>query len=407
MDDARAGARATATATAPDDAATVLRERLEQLATMNAIGEVLNQEASFAVAADRALSRLVELLGLQAGWLFVSSVARGEAKAGALSVASCHGLPPALAVDDAAPLREGGCDCQWLFRHGRLDGGVNIVHCSRLEAASGDRAGLEVHASIPLLGRRGPIGIMNLAAPGRERFDEATLAFLTAIGRQLGTAFERSTLLDERTREARYTAALEERQRLAVEMHDSVAQVLFAAELSLQSALADATKGPERVATAAGLVGDALERLRALVEVLRPVDPGAPLDTLLRRLAERLGPALDVAVELPTDAGALDTALDATATVALYRVAQEATHNVLKHASAHHLWLRLDVAPGAVVLTVDDDGVGPPDDAVLEASGGLGLPSLRHRLEQVGGRLSLAARPAGGTTLEATVPWRA
>jgi len=392
-----------------ENAETVLRERLEQLATMNAIGEVVNQEPSFAVAADRALSRLIELLGLQAGWLFVTGVAHGEAKAGALTVATWHGLPPALACDDAAPLREKGCDCQWLFRHGRLDAGVNIVHCSRLEAAEGDRAGLEVHASIPLLGRRGPVGIMNLAAAGRERFDEATLAFLTAVGRQLGTAFERSRLLDERTREARYTAALEERQRLAVEMHDSVAQVLFAAELSLQSALADETQGRARVASAAGLVGDALERLRALVEVLRPVDPGAPIDTLLRRLTERLGNALEVSLELPAeaDASALDATLDAAGTVALYRVAQEATHNVFKHASARRLWLQIAVEPGAVVLSVSDDGVGPPDDAALAASGGLGLASLRHRLDEVGGRLTLAARPDGGTLVEARVPWRA
>ena len=390
-----------------EDAATVLRERLEQLATMNAIGEVLNQEASFAVAADRALSRLIELLGLQAGWLFVTDVARGEARAGALTVSARHGLPPALADDDAAPLRLGGCDCQWRYRDGRLDAGVNIVRCSRLEAAQGDRAGLEVHASIPLLGRSGPVGIMNLAAPGRERFDEATLAFLTAVGRQVGTAFERARLLDERTREARYTAALEERQRLAVEMHDSVAQVLFAAELSLQSALADPEPGPARVAAAAGLVGDALERLRALVEVLRPVDAGAPLDTLLRRLVERLGTALEVSIELPADATALDAALDATRTVALYRVAQEATHNVLKHAAATRLSLRIDVEPGAVVLRVGDDGVGPPDDATLAASPGLGLPSLRHRLDQVGGVLKVAPRPSGGTVVEARVPWRA
>jgi signal transduction histidine kinase len=51
--------------------------------------------------------------------------------------------------------------------------------------------------------------------------------------------------------------------------------------------------------------------------------------------------------------------------------------------------------------------VGPPDAEALAASGGLGLPSLRHRLHQVGGRLTLGARPEGGTTLEARVPWRA
>jgi two-component system, NarL family, sensor kinase len=391
-----------------EGATAALRERLEQLATLNAIGEVLNQEPTFATAAERALARLIESLGLQAGWLFVTRVAHGDTKGGALALSSCHGIPPALASDDAAPLREEGCDCQWLFRAGRLDAGVNIVRCSRLEAASGDKAGLEVHASIPLLGKRGPVGIMNLAAPGRERFDEPTLAFLTAVGRQLGIAFERSRLLDERTRETRYSAALEERQRLAVEMHDGVAQLLFAAELSLHSALTDGADTRERVGNAAGLVADALERLRALVEVLRPFDPDAPLDTLVRRLAERVGSALEVAVEGAAGAGDADAGavLDGAATQALYRVAQEATHNVLKHARASRLWFRLGADGGVVTLSVLDDGVGPPDEATLAASGGLGLASLRHRLAAVGGSLRLSARPGGGTVVEARVPWR-
>jgi len=390
-----------------EGATAALRERLEQLATLNAIGEVLNQEPTFATAAERALARLIESLGLQAGWLFVTRVAHGDTKGGALALAGCHGLPPALASADAAPLREAGCDCQWLFRAGRLDAGVNIVRCSRLESAAGDKAGLEVHASIPLLGKRGPVGIMNLAAPGRERFDEPTLAFLTAVGRQLGIAFERSRLLDERTRETRYSAALEERQRLAVEMHDGVAQLLFAAELSLHSALADGADTRERVGTAAALVADALERLRALVEVLRPFDPDAPLDTLVRRLAERLGSALEVAVEAASaDDADVGAGLDGAATQALYRAAQEATHNVLKHAGANRLWFRLGAEAGGVTLSVLDDGVGPPDAATLAASGGLGLASLRHRLAEVGGSLRLSARPGGGTVVEAWVPWR-
>ncbi len=382
------------------DAPDVIRERLEQLATLNAIGEILNQEPDFAAAAERALARLVELLGLQTGWLFVTRVARGDSKEGGLGLSATCAVPPALAVAGCAPLREGSCDCQWLFRHGRLDEGVNIVRCSRLEAAAGETAGLEVHASIPLLGQGGPVGIMNLAAPGRARFDEATLAFLTAVGRQLGTAFERSRLIDERTREVRYTAALEERQRLATEMHDSVAQLLFAAELELQSSLSDVGRGNDRVAVAASLVGDALERLRSLVEVLRPGDPEASLDTLLRRLAERTGGSLDVSLE------AESVALDAARTVALYRVAQEATHNTLKHASARRLWLRLTSNREAVTLTVLDDGVGLPDEPAWSATGGLGLVSMRHRLEEVGGSLRLEARAGGGTMVEARVPWR-
>lgn len=63
---------------------------------------------------------------------------------------------------------------------------MNIVTCSRLAKVRGDRGGLEIHASVPLLGPEGPVGILNLAAPGGTRFDEDTLAFLGAVGRQLG-----------------------------------------------------------------------------------------------------------------------------------------------------------------------------------------------------------------------------
>jgi two-component system, NarL family, sensor kinase len=376
------------------------RERLEQLATLNAIGEILNREPSFPVAASEALTRLIELLGLGAGWLFVTRVAQGDSREGGLALLASHGLPPALEADDAAPLRSASCDCQWLFRHGRLDQGVNIVRCSRLEGATGDTGGLEVHASIPLLGQRGPVGIMNLAAPGPARFDDATLVFLTAVGRQLGTAFDRSQLQNARTRGARYTAALEERQRLATEMHDSVAQLLFAAELALQTALADPSGGRERVRTGADLVADALERLRALIEVLRPGDADAPLETLLRRLAERLGSTLEVSLELAP------APLDEARTLALYRVAQEAAHNVLRHAAAKRLWLRLDAGERAVTLSVADDGVGLPDEATRAASGGMGLTGMRQRVAEVGGTLTLRARRGGGTIVEARVPWR-
>jgi two-component system, NarL family, sensor kinase len=377
-----------------------LAERIEQLATLNAIGEVLNEEPSFARAAERALERLVGLLALDAGWLFVTRVAHGDSKDGGFTVAASCGLPPALARDDAAPLRAQWCDCQALFRRGRLDTGVNIVHCSRIAEAEGDTGGLEIHASIPLLGQRGPIGIMNLAAPGNARFDEPTLAFLTAVGRQLGTAFERSSLQDARTREARYLAALEERQRLATEMHDSVAQMLFAADLNLQAALHDPPHREERLGAASALVGEALGRLRALVEVVRPAAAGASLETLLRRLAERLGGALDVQLEY----AAPDP--DAEVADALYRIAQEASHNALKHADARRLWIRLTAERDALRLVVADDGVGMGAEA--EGGGaGIGIASMRHRAARVHGALSVHPRSGGGTEVEVTLPWPA
>jgi two-component system, NarL family, sensor kinase len=385
-------------------AAEALARRLDELAALNTVGEILNREPSFTVAAERTLERLVELLALEAGWVFVTGPAGTEGSGSALLVAATTGLPGALAADDAAALRCGGCDCHALFRSGRLDAGVNIVYCSRLAAAVGDTGGLEIHASVPMLGARGPVGIMNLAAPGRTRFDDATLTFLTAVGRQLGIAFDRAALLEARTREARYTAALEERQRVATLVHDSVAQSLFAAELTLRTALL-ADGRDDRIETAAGLVGEALERLRALVEVLRPMDDGIPLTVMLERLARRLSGAIDVRLDLGAGLDVDAAASGRQGAQVLYRIAQEATQNVLKHARARMLWLSLVVHDGVATLEVADDGVGGVPDG--EIGPGLGLRGMRDAAAGVGGSLELRPRHGGGTVVRAEVPWSA
>ncbi len=373
-----------------------LERRVSELSTLNAIGEILN-EAEFAEALGRALARLVALLGLEAGWVFLTRVAQGDAHGGGLRAAAMTGLPPALAQHDAAPLCEGSCDCQWLFRRGKLDKGVNIVHCSRLEAATGDKAGLEIHASIPLLGQRGPVGILNVAAPGREPFDDDTLKFLTTVGRQLGVAFERARLQDERTREARHLAAVEERQRLATEMHDSVTQLLFAADLSLRVARDDPDEAQREKSLdrSADLVHSALGELRGLVEVLRP-PLTADLPTLLKRLAQRVPEG--VTVHLETEPLPLDTGQ----TEALYRVAQEAVHNTLKHAEATHLWLGLERRGSTIILSIKDDGRGLDG----KKTGGFGFETMRGRAASLGGALNITNRPRGGLKVEVTFPWR-
>jgi two-component system NarL family sensor kinase len=378
----------------------VLKRRLEELKTLNVVGDILNQEADFEVAVGRALEALIGLLGLSTGWVFLTRVEAGDSHQGGFRVVATTGLPPALARDDAAPLCQGGCDCQWLFRQGRLDTGVNIVHCSRLESASGDKGGLEIHASVPLLGKRAPVGILNLAAPGQRRFEADTLEFLTVIGRQLGTAFERSRLSAERTREARYLAALEERQRLATEMHDSVAQLLFAADLALRTAresgdLAQRTRSLDK---GAELVKGALKELQALVEVMRPIDLSAGLGAALSRLVQRTDGVSGVKVHLELDALELPLSHGEV----LYRVAQEALHNALKHAAAENVWLRLIRYPDKVVLQVEDDGHGLQDGAAE----GLGLASMRERAARIGAKLVTGTGVSGGFKLEMEVPWR-
>jgi two-component system, NarL family, sensor kinase len=248
-----------------------VKRRLGELSTLNRILEILNQKADFNEALQKALEELVKLLGLTTGWVFLTEIEE-DAKQGALLLAASVGLPPALVAKDKKCLREGSCNCHWYFRHGELDKGVNIVDCSRLEAAEGNKGGLEVHASMPLLTDEGPVGILNLASPGRDVFDEETLNFLTAIGRALGLAFRRATLQAEYVREREAMAKLEERAKLARDIQHSVSQLLSAAGASLQIAKENVQR-EVALERSAILVTSSLAELNTLDELLQPAIP--------------------------------------------------------------------------------------------------------------------------------------
>lgn len=374
-------------------------DRQEQLATLNSIGEILNREPDFENAVPEALELLVGLMGLSTGWVFLSNTSQGDSHQGSFSLAASTGLPPALARNERGPLCSDSCECQGLLRKGRLDRGVNMVTCSRLAEAEGDRGGLVLHASVPLLGSEGPIGILNLAAPGDARFGSDTLSFLAAVGKQLGIAFERSRLQAQRTREASYTAALEERERLAKQMHDSLAQLLFAADLSLQTALvANASAEPSAaVQRAAEAVQGALTELHGLVEVKRPADLSNGLLPGLSRLAQRTGGGQ---MHVHLDAQPLE--VHGAAAEASYRIAQEAVGNALRHCRGQNVWIRLRRVRDDLQLMVSDDGKGFDPAG---PHGGLGLAGMRQRAAAVGGVLQIDSS-GDGTTVSLEVPWQ-
>ena len=368
---------------------------LNSLQTLNEVGQTLNREADFFSALPQVLKHLIERLNLETGWVFLSTTAQGTSRAGEFSLAAYAELPPALNQNKQAALCQDACECQGMFQRGELDKGVNRVTCSRLKYADGDTRNLRVHASIPLLTRGTPIGIINLAAQDESVFSEEQLAFLTVVGRYLGTAFERSKLQNAQTREAVYAASLEERERLARDVHDSVTQLLFAADLSLNSLDASEDKNVQaaQLQTAQRSVRRALEELRAIVELRRPADLNLGLKSAIERLAERL-PGINVHLKLDT------LSLPDEVEIALYRAAQEAVHNTLRHAHAQNLWLELRHTPSSVVLSVRDDGVGRQ-----ESSNGLGLTSMETRVRDLGGKLSLDSDE--GFKIMAEVPWTA
>ena len=166
------------------------------LTTLNKIAEALNRSPDARTALQAALSRLIELMRLETGWIFlVDETARDQRWGEGFILAAHHNLPPAL-----DPTRSfawiGGCDCQAECQAGGLDKAYTEIKCSRLEVAQGDRHGLTLHASAPLITAGKTIGILNVAARDRSAFDKRTLTLLENVGNQIGSALERTRLYD-------------------------------------------------------------------------------------------------------------------------------------------------------------------------------------------------------------------
>ncbi|RME84743.1 MAG: sensor histidine kinase [Caldilineae bacterium] len=199
---------------------------------------------------------------------------------------------------------------------------------------------------------------------------------------------------------------MEERGRLAREMHDTVGHRLTVSAVQLEAAQRLITQNPEKaaemVATVREQILQALAELRETVAALRaPVEEDLSLPVSLERLVQQFREGTGIPVELVLDEALPD--LDPRQRKAIYRAAQESLTNVQKHARAGRVWVRLEGREDQVRLEVEDDGVGP---ATPPAAGGFGLRGLRERAAQLGGAFHLEARPAGGARAVFSIPLR-
>ena len=217
--------------------------------------------------------------------------------------------------------------------------------------------------------------------------------------------------LYERSREL---SVMQERSRLARDLHDAVTQKLFSIRAHARAAAVLAAREPvdtSRVRAEIEVVGElgaeAHAELRAVIDGLAPPDLEASgLAESLRRYAVLAGRANGVPVTVK--AACLPPLPPGTET-ALYRVAQEALHNALRHAGASGITVSLSKTPRQVVLEVSDDGhgfKGGSGGTGRAPSAGLGLASMRERAASAGGTLTIRSSPKG-TTVRMTVPGKA
>jgi signal transduction histidine kinase len=201
-----------------------------------------------------------------------------------------------------------------------------------------------------------------------------------------------------------YEAALEERQRLARELHDSVSQALYGIALGTKAAREwledDPAEAAESLDYVLTLAEAGITEMRALIFELRPESLEsegviAALEKQAAALEARHG--IEVEADLCNEPEApLETK------EALYRIAQEALHNIVKHARASSVEIKMESDSGRVTLEISDDGVG--FDANGEFPGHLGLRSMRERASRLGGTLKMESAPGKGTRICTRIP---
>jgi signal transduction histidine kinase len=255
--------------------------------------------------------------------------------------------------------------------------------------------------TVPLKVKGEVIGVLDVQSDQLDAFDDSDLLVLQSLAHQAAIAIENARLYEQ----ARRLAVIEERQRLARELHDSVTQALYGVSLYAEASVRRLAAGMpdaaiEYMRDVRDTAQEALREMRLLIFELRPSvleNEGlvAALRARLEAVEERAG--LGVSFQVQGE-GALCPAVEE----GLYRIAREVLNNALKHAAAQNVSVSLIIRPKVVVLEIVDDGVGFDSGAAREG-GGLGLVGMAERAAGIGGELTLDSEPGDGTRVRVEV----
>ena len=314
--------------------------------------------------------------------------------------------PDSLSLDglDVLALAGSGRGSSWTLRPGRLPAPERAVWRAR-----GVRSALLLPLVAPAGGR---IGLLAVASRKR-RPPRSTIRACLTVGVQVALALENLRLVEEARKAGRQAGVLRERQRMAHEIHDTLAQGFTSIVMNLEAAEGVIPWNPGRVQhhldQARLMARESLTEARRLVWALRPEAlESASLPEALQSLADRWSSQSDIAASVSTTG--TPCPLPSEVEAMLFRVAQEALNNARKHArGASRVALTLSYMGDVVALDARDDGSGFEPEREAERvrdgeSGGFGLRGMRERVEGAGGTLSVESAPGEGTTLTVELP---
>jgi PAS domain S-box-containing protein len=368
------------------------------------IVRVLNSSRPLPEILSYIASRASQLIGAD-----ICTLHHIDYKTGFVHIEASHGLPPSLLDISGFPLLSSSHDQLILDRKPVV---INLEQTRVLDPARESmleprvrrwRATLVGHypafLAVPLVVEDEVYGSLAFYFTKPQTFGQETIELAMSLGEQAALAIDNARL---RLRAER-VAVTTERNRLARELHDAVTQTLFSASL-IADVLPriwerDPGLGREKLAELRELTRGALAEMRTLLLELRPATlTESSLEELLRQLALAASGRSRIQIEVVATGG---RPLSPDAQVALYRIAQEALNNVVKHSGAEHVTISLHFLPEQVELSVADDGRGFDASAVSVHSLGLGI--MRERADAIGAELQVDSTVGQGTTVRLVV----
>ncbi|MEE4275288.1 MAG: PAS domain-containing protein [Thermoleophilia bacterium] len=378
-----------------EKAETALRRRVAQLDALRRLSQLLANRRDLSMAVDAATAAITELFGGCCSHVFLLDGGRmasselwtdyPEEPGGGTAVVPLEDFPLFRETVAEGRVRAGG---EPLLE--RLPPALRESACA---------AGVH-HLIAPLTARARPVGVLMISrGADAGPFGERDTALAQIAADTVAAVVESERLHRQEKREA----AVEERQRLARDLHDAVTQSLYSATLICEALPSLWAKSPDEglhnLVRLRRLVRAALAEMRTLLLELRPEAlESSPLSALL----DRLGDALAGQIQIPVEVAARDPgSMPVEVKTAFYRAAQELLNNVARHAHADSVAIELCTEPEGVVLSVRDDGRG--FDGNSGDAEHMGLRMMRERLQAVGARLELETAVGRGTT--ARVVW--
>lgn len=253
-------------------------------------------------------------------------------------------------------------------------------------------------ALVPLMSDRRRIGLVILSDPQPHEWTDEELLPFQATAAQLASALASRRDHDALTESSRKLAVMEERRKIARDLHDSVTQVLFSLNLLAQTLEPGQVPPDEIVQRLNQLSRRGLQEMRSLLEELRPVQSQPKVLTL----GQKISAYASTVVSLPEFNLNESGYKGASARIEdqLLGIASEALNNVAKHAQAKHVSVTLQSTGREVKLRIEDDGIGLKAELGANRREGLGLTSMRERATEIGAQLCVESSPEKGTAIE-------